>query len=152
MPGTQPKHTTRQCELPPSRSEYPHLPVVGIWVWVRSTKGPFPAQRAQLFAYATVDFLIGVIPTSLLLATNTPTIPYNCEGRCETELVWYFILRYYGTWREISYDFLLCWCIGQNWPAFSWIRPLTAFQLLGSGAKLVPLYFYFLHSSALDIY
>ena len=29
---------------------------------------------------------------------------------------------------------------------------LTAFQLLGSGAKLVPLYFYFLHSSALDIH
>jgi hypothetical protein len=29
---------------------------------------------------------------------------------------------------------------------------LTAFQLLGSGAKLVPLYFYFLHSIALDIH
>jgi hypothetical protein len=29
---------------------------------------------------------------------------------------------------------------------------LTAFQLLGSGAELVPLYFYFLHSIALDIH
>jgi hypothetical protein len=31
-------------------------------------------------------------------------------------------------------------------------RLLTGIQVLGSGAKLVPLYFYFLHSSALDIY
>jgi hypothetical protein len=33
-----------------------------------------------------------------------------------------------------------------------YLLTLTAFQLLGSGAKLVPIYFYFLHISTLDIH